>query len=303
MATAASPSPALFDPDFLEAVQALSLRIGQAQRGGRLAEQRTSARGQGSEFADYKPYASGDDLRAVDWNVYQRLGRVFVRVFEERQDLPVYFLVDGSASMGVETPSRRDAALRATFALAAIAMSQQDSATLLPFTTTLQAQARGVSGRGNLMRVARQLEALHSEGGTDLVAVLQQFAATRLRRGLLVVVSDFFDPSGVDAVVAALARVPHRVLLVQLVRDYDADPRLHPDLSGELALDDGEPTQAVEVAVDEALLRAYAQVYQHFAAALSEHAARSGAGLLRIDAAADVLPQLVSLFGSGELRL
>lgn len=303
MATAASAPTALFDPAFLEAVQALSLRISQAQRGGRLAEQRTTARGQGSEFADYKPYTSGDDLRAIDWNVYQRLGRVFVRVFEEQQDLPVYFLVDGSASMGVETPSRRDAALRATFALAAIAMAQQDSAMVLPFTTSLQAQARGLSGRANLMRVAQQLEALQSEGGTDLVAVLQQFAATRLRRGLLVVVSDFFDPAGIDAVVAALARVPQRVLLVQLVRDHDADPRLHGQLHGDVALDDGEPGGVTEVGIDDALLRSYAQVYQHFTTTLSAHAARGGVGLLRIDAAGEVLPQLLGLFGSGELRL
>jgi len=303
MARAAEPSTHLFDPTFLEAVQALSLRIGQAQRGGRLAEQRTTARGQGSEFADYKPYTSGDDLRAIDWNVYQRLGRVFVRVFEEQQDLPVYLLVDGSASMGVETPPRRLAALQTTFALAAIAMSQQDSAMVLPFTTTLQAQARGLSGRSNLMRLAQQLEALCSEGGTDLVAVLQQFAATRVRRGLLVVVSDFFDPAGIDAVVAALARVPHRVLLVQLVRDHDADPRLGVDLNGDVALDDGEPGGTVHVHMDEALLRAYAQVYQHFSATLSTYAGQQGAGLLRIDAAAEVLPQLVKLFGSGELRL
>nr|WP_180166567.1 DUF58 domain-containing protein [Stenotrophomonas sp. SbOxS2]NYT99418.1 DUF58 domain-containing protein [Stenotrophomonas sp. SbOxS2] len=302
MAQAAATTEALFDPAFLEAVQALSLSIAKAQRGGRLAEQRTTARGQGSEFADFKPYAVGDDLRAIDWNVYQRLGRVFVRVFEEQQDMPMYLLVDGSASMLAEQPARLPAAQRTAFALSAIALSQHDSVSLLAFSDTMQVQARGLTGRGNLMRVASQLAALPGHGGTELVGALRQLAASRLRRGLVVVVSDFFDPAGIDALLGALQALPHRVLLVQLVRAHDADPSLHPDLHGDVRIDDGELGHAVELSLSPELLRAYAEVHARFSDGLA-HFARTGGGLLRIDAAADVLPQLQTLFGTGELRL
>ncbi|MFC6839760.1 DUF58 domain-containing protein [Xanthomonas theicola] len=302
MSRATATTQALFDPAFVEAVQALSLRIAQAQRGGRLAEQRTTARGQGSEFADFKPYTMGDDLRAIDWNVYQRLGRVFVRVFEEQQDLPVYLLVDASASMVAERPARLPAAQRAAFALAAIALSQHDAVSLLTFAEAMQVQARAVSGRANLLRLATQLADLQGHGGTQLVGALRQVAASRLRRGLVVVLSDFFDPAGVEALLDGLQALPHRVLLVQLTRAHDADPDLHPDLRGEVLIDDGEPGHAVPVSLSPDLLRAYAQVHARFNERLAAFARRGG-GLLRLDAAADVLPPLQAMFGSGALRL
>ena len=103
------PAPSqdeLFDPAFLSRLEAFTLRLPFAKRGRRLAEQRTSARGQGTDFKDFKPYVPGDDLRTIDWNIYARLGKTFVRVFEEHHDLPVHILVDCSHSMFVEDPLR-----------------------------------------------------------------------------------------------------------------------------------------------------------------------------------------------------
>ncbi len=134
----------LFDPVFLDRVNAFALRIAAAQKGGRLADQRTAARGQGSDFADFKPYVAGDDLRAIDWNIYSRLGKAFVRVFEERQDLPVYLMVDVSRSMFVETPPRINAAMRTALALAAMALGQHDSVSLMPFSDGMAMQLRGL---------------------------------------------------------------------------------------------------------------------------------------------------------------
>lgn len=293
----------LFDAEFLRRLQGLSLRVAQAQKGGRLAEQRTSARGRGSEFADFKPYVAGDDLRAIDWNIYRRLGRLFVRVFEEQQDMPVYFLVDVSASMFLEQPPRINAALRATLGLAAIALGQHDAVGLLPFSERLSPQVKLLSGRNNLMRVARHLVEYEPAGGTALVAALERLGQLGLRRGLVVVVSDFFDPAGIAAVAAAMQRLPHRLLLVPLVKAYDADPALHPALHGDVLIDDGESSPGIELSLDPALLQRYRQAYRDFERQLLEFSRSRGAGLLRIDADGDVLAQLAGSFGSGELRL
>ncbi|PPT77554.1 hypothetical protein XaplCFBP3122_06245 [Xanthomonas arboricola pv. populi] len=294
---------ALFDAGFLQRLQGLSLRVAQAQKGGRLAEQRTSARGQGTEFADFKPYVAGDDLRAIDWNIYRRLGRLFVRVFEERQDLPVYFLVDVSDSMFLERPPRIDAALRTTLALASIVLDQHDAVSLLPFSERMSLQARSLSGRGNVMRVARLLAGYEPAGGTGLVAALEHLGGLGLRRGLVVVVSDFFDPAGIEAVTAALRRLPHRLLLVQLAKAHDADPALHPALHGDVLIDDGESGTAVELSLDADMLARYRQAYAAFERQLVDFGRTRAAGLLRIDADRDVLQQLTGLFGAGELRL
>ena len=188
----------LFDPGFLAGLKAFSLRIARAQKGGRLAEQRTNARGQGAEFADFKPYVAGDDLRAIDWNVYRRLGKVFVRVFEESQDMPVYILVDRSRSLYVEQPPRIHAAQRAALALSAVALDQHDSVGLFPFSDTMEIEFRAVSGKAGLARVAHSLAAYEAKGGTGLAAALMHLAGMRVRQGLVIVISDFFDEAGIE---------------------------------------------------------------------------------------------------------
>lgn len=298
MITPTSPSFAqLFDPAFLARVSALSLRVAQAQKGGRLADQRTSARGQGSDFADFKPYVAGDDLRTIDWNIYQRLGKTFVRVFEERQDLPVYLLIDVSRSMFVEVPPRIDAASRVALALAAIALEQHDAVSLMPFADEIAVELRRVSGRAGIVRVARALADRRGVGGTGLAAALARLGAMRLRRGLVIVVSDFFDGAGLDRVLDAAGRLPHRLLLAQVVKAYDADPGQHPDLTGDLLVDDGEGREAVSLSITPQAIDRYRELYQNFVDQLVSFAAARGAGLIRVDADRDVLDQLAPLLG------
>lgn len=300
---AALDAGTLFDAEFVSALEPFALRIAQAQRGGRLAEQRSTARGQGVDFADFKPYVEGDDLRSVDWNIYRRLGRAFVRVFEEQQDLPVYLLVDVSSSMFCETPPRIQAALRTALGLSAIALQQQDNVSLLPFAQGMGTPVRAISGRHGLVRVMQTLAGYRAQGDTGLARSLTQFSAMGLRRGLAVVISDFFDPAGVAAIAAALAQVPHTLLLVQMTRAHDVDPQLHPDLHGDVQLADGESSTLTPLTLSPALLERYAQVQQDFQRQLAEAAAAARGGLVLIDAEQAVLPQLTALFSEGGLRL
>ena len=108
MAPAPITESELFDPAFLEAVGRLRLVAHRVARGGRPAEQRSKDMGAGIEFRDFRPYSPGDDFRAIDWNIYRRLGRVFLRLFEELEDLPVYLAPDVSQSLFLESPPRAD---------------------------------------------------------------------------------------------------------------------------------------------------------------------------------------------------
>ncbi|GGF84402.1 DUF58 domain-containing protein [Alteromonas lipolytica] len=293
----------LFDYEYLAQVQQLSLRIAQAGKGGRLAEQKTSARGQGLEFADFKPYVAGDDLRAIDWNIYRRLGRVFVRVFEEKQDMPVYFLQDASASMFYETTPRIVPALRATLGLAAIALAQHDSVSLMPFGRNLDIQVKGLNGKNNLLQFARVLAECESQAATSLTTAIKTLANLNLRKGLVVIVSDFFDNDGLQKVLAAMANLPHKVLLVQITQPWDAQPELMPEWQGELQIQDCETGAEVAVSPTPDVLKAYKQVYQQFNQDLLKAAQAQGAGLLQLDASQPVLPQLAGLFAQGGLNL
>ena len=89
----------LFPAEFLTGLHALQIAARRVPAGGRPAEQASRARGAGIELSDSRPYAAGDEFRAIDWRAWQRLDRLFVRVFHEDRDLPLYFLIDRSASM------------------------------------------------------------------------------------------------------------------------------------------------------------------------------------------------------------
>lgn len=297
----------LFDASFLAQIQQFSLRVSQAGKGGRLAEQKTAARGQGLEFADFKPYVAGDDLRAIDWNIYRRLGKVFVRVFEERQDMPVYFLQDCSASMFHEASPRIIPAMRCSLGLAAIALGQHDSVSLMPCGSQTDFYARGLNGKHNLMRFGEMLASCRPQNKTSLSSAIRTLADYNLRKGLVVIVSDFFDNDGLQPVVEAMAELPHKVLLVQVTQPWDADPERLPELlsdtTGELRMQDCETANSVSLRPDPAVIAAYKDIYRRFNEDLLQAAQSQGAGLLSLDASQPVLPQMLDLFAQGGLTL
>lgn len=287
----------LTNPAFVASVRQLRLVARSVPAGGRFADQRSAEKGSGLEFIDHRGYAPGDDLRKVDWNLYKRLGKVFVRQFEEPLDLPVYLVPDTSMSSFQGNSPRARAAIFASAALASMALGQHDQVAVMPFAEDLEIALRPTSGSGKLMQVLRLLSELQPAGGTDLRTGLARLSQQRLRRGLVVLISDLFDPAGAEAVTEALAGLRHRVLIVQLARDTDREP----DLSGEARLVDCEGGGTAEVAITPALLGRYRDAYDRFQEHIASFASGRGMGLIRLDADQPVVPQLAAHFQGGRL--
>ena len=285
----------LFDPEFLEALHLLRLRARQVAPGGRYAEQKSRDLGHGMEFRDFRPYSPGDDLRSIDWNIYRRLGKVFVKLFEEQQDLPLYLMPDVSASMFMEDKPRIHAALRVALALASISLGQHDSVGLFPFADDLQIKVKSKSGKASVMSFARHLAELEPRDQTRLSNSIRRFSGMKIRRGLLVIISDFFDPDGIEAVIAALKPVRHRLLLIQLARKSDGAP----DLQGDVRLRDCETGEISDITVTPAVLKRYREAYAAFNDQLDALAKSRQAALLRLDVEEDLVAQLSTLFQSG----
>ena len=291
----------LFDSEFLSALEVFDLRIKRFIRQGRHGEQLSHDRGFGQEFKDFKAYVPGDDLRAVNWNIYQRLGRLFVHVFEEYQDLPVYLLVDLSKSMFLEEPPRIVSGLRTALALGSIAAGQHDVVSLFSFSDNLEMQTKPISSKGQLIVLARQMAELDELDRTNLSEVLEELSHQKLRRGLLVVISDFFDPAGIEAIDEAIRKVRHKILLIQLTKEEDADPELNPEIAGDLRLVDCELEEAIDVTIEPQVIREYKRVYTTFNEALIELADSLGSGLVQIDTEKDILDQLSLMFQTRNL--
>lgn len=295
MAAARIPVEELCDARFLAALERLRIVARRVAPRGRFAEQRSRDRGSGLEFKDHRAYSSGDDLRTVDWNVYRRLGKMFLRLFEELEDLPLYLLVDVSASAYLEEPPRARAGLRAGLALAAISLGQHDPVGVYPFAEDLRVLVRPAAGKHRVLGLAQRMSEIEPAGGTDFRRSLASFSALRQREGLVVVISDFYDPAGLDAVTTALGSLRHRLLLVRLKRAQDAEPTFR----GDLRLVDCESGAGEDVAIGAAALARYRAAYLRFEHGLASFALARGAGLLTLDADAEVVPQLERLFAGG----
>lgn len=292
----------LFDPDFLAALSRFSLSVRRVARGGRHGERLSRDLGSGLEFKDYRPYSPGDDLRAIDWNIYRRLGKLSLRLFEEQQDLPLYLMPDLSGSMFLESPPRAVAGLRATLALAAIGLNHHDAAGLFPFADELRVVFKSKSGKANILPFARHLAALVDSPEarqTRLATSVQRLASLKLRPGLLVIVSDFYDPEGLVALRRAMRSVRHRLLLIQLVTKADAEPILQ----GDVRLRDCETGEVTDLTLTPHVLERYRAAYQAFCEELTALARGHRGTLLPLDAEADVLEQLTAAFASGALRV
>lgn len=285
----------IFDPKFLSSLSHLRLLARRVPKGGRYAEQRSHDMGHGMDFRDFRPYSAGDDFRAIDWNIYQRLGRVFLRMYEELEDLPLYLMPDISRSLFLEVPPRILACLRTTLALASISLNHHDRTGLFPFSNDCQVLAHPQSGYGKVMLFADRLAHVEPGGQTDIGASIKRFNSFGMRRGLLVVVSDFFDPAGCEAVIAALKQVRHKLLLVQLHRLSDAEP----DIRGDMRVIDCETREAEDISITPALIKRYRQYYEQFQSNLADFARKRNAGLLRIDVDKEIVPQLAQIFEAG----
>lgn len=271
----------IFDEATLRKLNRLDL-VASRVRGGRVkGERRSSRRGGGLEFADYRDYAPGDDLRRLDWNIYARLERPFIKLFEEQEDLAVYLLLDGSRSMdwGAGESHKFTYALRLAAGLGTVALGKGDRLGVALLAGGRVAAGFGpVRGGAALGRLFAFLEGCSPGGGTGLNEALRAFAVEPRRPGLLVLLSDLLDPGGFEAGLRPLLGRGHEAAVLHLL----APDELEPDLAGDLQLLDSESGQGRDVSLDGGLRRLYRQRVGEWIAAQQADCRRRGVRYLHL---------------------
>ncbi len=274
----------LLEPAFLAKLETLSLAAHRPRAGQMQGERRSTKRGTSVEFADYRDYARGDDLRRVDWNIYARLERPYVKLFEEEEDLAVHVLLDGSGSMDwgdgegetrrqgdketrgqgdKETRGQGDKetnkwlyARRLAAALGVIALNGGDRLTITALSRSPSAIPNAqfaARGRGHTLRMLQWLAGLPAGGITDLNASLRAYALRGSRAGLLLLLSDLFSPGGYLDGLTALAARGHEIAILHLL----SPDEIEPPLEGDLRLLDVETGDPQEVSIDGSLRDLY----------------------------------------------
>ena len=251
-------------------------------RGEHRAERRSRQVGSSLEFADYRNYAWGDEPRTIDWAVYARLDRLFVKLFEQERDLDVHFLVDCSDSMrwspeGMENTStpKLDAARRITAALSYIALANLDRVNVGWFDSNLGDDLGFTRGKGQFHKILDFLRVVpNAAGPTALESSFRTFTQRLKRRGLVFVLSDFLDPAGTEAALSLLRYHQFEVHVVQVLHPAELDP----ELSGDLRLTECETGAVYELTASDALVRAYRTEVDGFLANLEKFCLQRAVG-------------------------
>lgn len=263
----------LLEPEFLRKLDRLVLRARRSFRGRRQGERKSRNKGHSVEFADHRNYSSGDDLRFLDWNIYGRLDRLFLKLFYEEENLNLYLLLDASRSMDFGDPNKLGFAKRIAAALGYVALSSHDRVDLGVIASEYKSLVSRQFGKNSVDTLFAALAKIEASGATRLEASLDRFLHRRPQPGILVLLSDFVDPKGLEGTLRTLGSRPHDVLLIQVLAPQELDP----ELAGHLSLVDSEsPEHRVDVSISPPLLDRYRRSVASFLDETRQEAQKRG---------------------------
>lgn len=270
------PHP-LLPPELLRRLEQFQLLAQRRAKSVLRGERRSKSRGMSVEFADYRNYSVGDDFRSLDWNLYARLDKLFIKLYEEERELPITIFLDASESMAFGTPEKFRYAKQLAAAIGYVGLVGFDRVAVLPFPdapeeAALRGALRSVRGRKTALRFFDNLAMLKATGAASFNESLRRAVLECRQTGIAVVISDFLDPAGYDAGLTALVSRGFQVNAIQIL----APEEINPANFGDLKLVDSETGGIQEVTFMRHRLSAYQQTVRNFCQRLREFCAGRG---------------------------
>jgi uncharacterized protein (DUF58 family) len=260
VATTVRTGQDLLSPEFFTQLERLALISRRVFRGRVKGERKSPRKGMSVEFSDYRPYGVGDDLRYVDWNIYGRLDRLYLKLFVDEEDLCLHVLLDASASMGFGEPTKLEYGAKLALALGFVGLVNLER---VGISVVRERMAEGWSparGRNHVLPLMEFLGKLRPGGTTSLNDGLAQYALRAREAGLAVVVSDLMDPAGFERGLKALLERRFDVHVVHLL----SPDEMNPSFGGDLRLVDAETGELRDLTLDGEAMRAYRQRLRDF---------------------------------------
>jgi uncharacterized protein (DUF58 family) len=286
----------LFDERFLKTLEHLHMVSRKVFAGNLRAERRTRKVGSGIEFADHRTYARGDDFRYIDWNLYGRLDKLLLRLFEEEEDLYIYILIDVSDSMAIGSPlPKLHYAMQVGAALSYVGLANLDRVAIIPFSDRLIDRMPPSRGKNRIFHVFEFLRQCQLGGKTELAQCMKDFVTQNKRKGLVVVLSDFYDPVGFEQGLNTLRYHKFEPFVLQVYDQREAEPKLH----GDLALVDCETGDVKEVTISKALLEAYTREHELYCKELEAYCTKYAMPFFRTHTSIPFDELVLKIFRSG----
>jgi uncharacterized protein (DUF58 family) len=243
----------LLDEEFLRKLEQLSLLSRRIRRSIARGESLSIRKGASLEFSDYRLYQPGDDFRYLDWNIYNRLDRLFVKLFTAEENLTVHILIDTSKSMGFGDPEKLWYGGRLAAALGYLAISNLDRVGVSAFADGIEHSMQPVRQKSHAFALFNYIAELKASGRTDFNRTLREYSLRTRRPGLAILITDLLDPAGYVEGLQALIYRRFDVLLIQVLDESE----MAPEFRGSFRLIDGETEEETELTVESETVAAY----------------------------------------------
>lgn len=268
----------------LDRVDVMSRRIFAGKLHG---ERRSKKRGQSVEFADFRQYTHGDDLRFVDWNIYARLDKLFLKMFLEEEDLSLILAVDTSRSMDWGNPNKFVFCQKLAMALGYIGLVNHNRVSLYSYNGAGLTPLTNLRGRRRTQEMGRWLLDREPDGPSDFTDAMRTIALSRQGKGVMVILSDFMYKEGYADGLRYIAGRGYDTFCLQTLSPEEINPGRH-GLAGDLKLTDIEDDDRAEVTVNAALLKRYAEKLQAYCDELHNFCVGRGIMHVRLDTSMDM---------------
>jgi uncharacterized protein (DUF58 family) len=262
----------LLDPSFMARLDQLDILSRKLLAGKLKGERRSKRRGQSVEFADYRDYVVGDDLRFIDWNIYARLDRLFLKLFLEEEDLSLFILADVSKSCDYGTPDKATYIKKVAAALGYIGLVNYNRVHIVGVADGIAAETGALRGRRRVGQMMDFVNKLTPAGPSNFGEACRRFALTHRQKGVCVVLSDFFVKEGFEHGLRYVAGGKYDLFCVQILSPQEIEP----DLTGDLKLKDVEDDDMAEVSITQPLMAQYKKNLNAYCLSLKDYLRRRG---------------------------
>lgn len=272
MSTTTDKKDALLTSEFMARLDQLDVMSRKLLAGKMKGERRSKRRGQSVEFADYRNYVVGDDLRFIDWNIYARLDRLFLKLFLEEEDLALYVLLDVTKSCDYGEPQKALYLKKVAAALGYIGLVNYNRVSISAMGNSVVAETGGLRGRTRVAQMLDFITKLEPAGAGNLAEACRRFALSHRQKGVCVVLSDFFDKGGYEAGLRYLSGGRYDLFAIQILSPQEIDP----PLQGDLKLRDIEDGDMAEVSITQPLIKQYKANLNAYCLAVKDYLTRRG---------------------------
>jgi len=243
----------LFSDEFLKKLDKLVFISKKIPKSSLQGVQRTYKKGSSLEFNDYRSYNSGDDIRGIDWNVWERLGQLYLKLYSAHLDRTISIIIDTSKSMSTGRFSKLTFAKKTAAALGYIGLKNQDRVGVFAINKTIIDYMKPVGGNNQVISLFNFLSTLEASGKTDLSAVLKSYSTRSQKNSIAIIISDFLDNKGFKEGLYNLLYKKLDVIVLHILSDED----LNPDFSGPVRLKDIETGDTLDLTFNNEVLGSY----------------------------------------------